>query len=307
MKKQMLEMVEDWDPAQKTLAFSTDEDANKAQGSDDYFLESASRTHFFAETSAVDESSALKDEYKTSPESKLRALNKAGHGMHMVEGAFRDYTLSKKVLSLVTELGWKAPVVPQSMYICKNPRIGGTVHSHQDSTFLFTTPKQSCLGLWLALDEATLENGCLWVRPKSHREPVRRQFLRNPDHFSQDVIENRSNVAKGDLEQPKMIVEKLVKDDDHTVKWEGKLPLSSDSKSVCRGLVDAGFIPIECKAGDLLVFPGQLDHLSLPNFSERQRHTFQLHMVEGLDVEWSKANWLQYPKGIRFLHLKAKP
>ena len=33
----------------------------------------------------------------------------------------------------------------------------------QDSTFLFTEPHQTCLGLWLALDDATLENGCLWA------------------------------------------------------------------------------------------------------------------------------------------------
>ena len=57
------------------------------------------------------------------------------------------------------------------------------VTSHQDSTFLFTEPKQSCLGLWLALEDATETNGCLWCRPGSHREPVRRQFVRNKAYF----------------------------------------------------------------------------------------------------------------------------
>ena len=70
-------------------------------------------------------------------------------------------------------------------------------------------------------------------------------------------------------------------------------------------LFDAGFVPIECKAGDLLVFPGELDHLSLPNYSDHQRHTFQLHLVEGegAGVKWSEMNWLQYPVGIPFLSL----
>lgn len=299
----MKDLAEDWDPAIKTISFRTDEKANEAQGSDDYFLESASRVHFFAEQDALDEENggSLKPFYQTH---KLQALNKAGHGMHMIPGAFHNYSTSTKVKLLVHELGWTDPVVPQSMYIFKQAQIGGAVNSHQDSTFLFTTPRQSCLGLWLALDDATLENGCLWVRPSSHLEPVRRQFKRNPLYFGQDAIVNRSNTGKGDLKQPKMTMEHLVDDDSCTAPWEGLLPQDSDPP--CEGLLEAGFVPVECKAGDLLCFNGQLDHLSLPNYSNRQRHTFQLHLVEGPDagVTWSKSNWLQYPKGTPFLSIK---
>ena len=88
------------------------------------------------------------------------------------------------------------------------------------------------------------------------------------------------------------------------IQWEGALPEGSEPPY--QGLLDAGFVPIECKAGDLLVFPGTLDHFSLPNTSESQRHTFQLHLVEGPDagIQWSKHNWLQYPKGTAFLSIK---
>ena len=323
MKQQMEQLTRNWDPAIKTMAFSTDVDDNQTQGSDDYFLESASRVHFFAEPTALNENGQLKDEFlqdctdddddddqqqqqqqQQEPQQKknhkIRALNKSGHAMHIVPGAFQDYTLSSKVKSLVADLGWRDPVVPQSMYICKNPKIGGTVHSHQDSTFLFTTPRQSCLGLWLALDDATLLNGCLWVRPKSHYEPVRRQFKRNERHFTQAVIEECSNCGQGNLSEPKMIFEVFRQD----IEWEGKLP--DNSEPPCQGLLDAGFIPIECKAGDLVAFPGLLDHLSLPNYSNQQRHTFQLHLIEGPEagVQWSKSNWLQYPKGKNFISIK---
>ena len=56
------------------------------------------------------------------------------------------------------------------------------------------------------------------------------------------------------------------------------------------------FVPVEVKAGDLVVFCGTLDHFSLPNFSDKQRHTFQLHLVEGPNagITWSPENWLQY-------------
>jgi len=89
------------------------------------------------------------------------------------------------------------------------------------------------------------------------------------------------------------------------VPLEGKLPGGSLSPGF-DGLLQSGFIPIECKAGDLIVFPGTLDHLSLANLSKHQRHTFQLHLVEGegAGVSWSEGNWLQYPLGSPFLSIK---
>ena len=37
------------------------------------------------------------------------------------------------------------------------------------------------VGLWFALEDVTLENGCLWFIPGSHREGIKRRFIRNPD------------------------------------------------------------------------------------------------------------------------------
>ena len=40
--------------------------------------------------------------------------------------------------------------------------------SHRNLTFLYTTSKQSCLRLWLALDDVMLiDNGCLWTKSAS--------------------------------------------------------------------------------------------------------------------------------------------
>lgn len=246
--------------------------------------------------------------------------------MHLRQpSCFYDFTHSTKLRQLVQhDLGWTQPVVPQSMYIFKPAQMGGVVHSHQDSTFLFTTPQQSCLGLWLALDDATLDNGCLWVRPQSHVEPVRRHYQRNPQHFEtattttdttgssntgtatppnendkdtrdddDDDDENKKNEKKNTT-GPKFIMKDL--ETNHPITWDGALP--NDENDFIR----AGFIPVECQAGDLLAFCGQLDHLSLPNTSNQARHTFQLHLVSATQ-EWSPHNWLQYPKGKEFVAL----
>jgi phytanoyl-CoA hydroxylase len=50
------------------------------------------------------------------------------------------------------------------MYIFKQPFIGGEIDCHQDSTFLYTDPL-SCIGFWFALEDATVDNGCLYAIP----------------------------------------------------------------------------------------------------------------------------------------------
>lgn len=42
------------------------------------------------------------------------------------------------------------------------------VSPHQDASFLYTEPLGRVLGVWIALEDATLENGCLWFIPGSH-------------------------------------------------------------------------------------------------------------------------------------------
>ena len=42
-------------------------------------------------------------------------------------------------------------------------------------------PVRVQVGLWLAMEDATQENGCLWALPGSHEPGVYRRFLRAPD------------------------------------------------------------------------------------------------------------------------------
>ena len=90
------------------------------------------------------------------------------------------------VQGILRSLGYKAPAIAQSMYIFKQPGIGGLllwsancsltppglVSPHQDSTFLHTKP-MTTIGLWTPLQDATLENGCIWAVPRSHRAGLR--------------------------------------------------------------------------------------------------------------------------------------
>jgi phytanoyl-CoA hydroxylase len=50
---------------------------------------------------------------------KAEVLNKVGHALHSQDPVFAKYSQSQKVAALTRVLGWKAPVLPQSMYIFK--------------------------------------------------------------------------------------------------------------------------------------------------------------------------------------------
>lgn len=55
----------------------------------------------------------------------------------------------------------------QSMLFAKGPGMPGQAW-HQDERYI-PTRDRSLVGAWIALDDATVDNGCLWVVPGSHR------------------------------------------------------------------------------------------------------------------------------------------
>lgn len=82
---------------------------------------------------------------------------------------FNNFCRSNDIQDIVKNIiNIESPLLIQSMYIFKQPRIGGEVSTHQDNWFIHTNPL-SCYGLWFALEDATTENGCLWAIPGSHK------------------------------------------------------------------------------------------------------------------------------------------
>src|ERR1043165_2985619 len=147
--------------------FTTHEQTRRT---DDYFLESGDKIRFFFEEDAFTADGVLRRLVD-------QAINKIGHAPHDLDPGFSAFSPTPRLAELVGALGIAKPLLLQSMYIFKQPFIGGEVTAHQDHTFLWTDPP-SATGLWFALEDATVDNGCLWARPGSHREPARRRFHR---------------------------------------------------------------------------------------------------------------------------------
>ena len=108
--------------------------------------------------------------------------------MHDLDPVFERFSRSEKIKDLATAIGLKNPLLLQSMYIFKQPNIGGEVTCHQDSTFLYTDPID-IVGLWFALEDATIENGCLWAIPGGHRSGLKSRWVRSPEGMKFEIFD----------------------------------------------------------------------------------------------------------------------
>ena len=130
-------LIDNFDFSTRKSVFETGE----KQALQKDFLESVDKISPFFEKDAFNENGEF-----VVP--KHQSINKIGHCLHMKNEVFKRITFSDKVKSLIKQLGYKKPVVPQSMFIFKNAKIGGPVVPHKDGSFLFTEPDLDLVGLW---------------------------------------------------------------------------------------------------------------------------------------------------------------
>lgn len=245
LKDRANELLENFDPDSISI-FST---KNQSALTDQYFFDSASKVSFFFEEKAFDQDGKL-------VQPKELSINKIGHALHDLDPVFRAFARSDRVKAILRSLGYRRPIPVQSMYICKQPNIGGEVVPHQDSTFLHTEPP-SCIGLWWAVEDANRTNGCLWGLPGVHKKGCERQFIRKGDKVEYDTAQKKD----WDLSQ---------------------------------------FVPLEVKAGTMVLLHGANVHYSAENTSPESRHAFSIHVVESAGTTWSPQNWLQRPEDFPF-------
>jgi len=222
------------------------------QYKEDYFLNSGDKIRYFWEPKAIGENGELNRD-------KMLSLNKIGHALHALNDEFQKVTFDEKIKEIYRKLGFIRPVVPQSMYIFKAPNIGGEVNRHIDGSFLYTTPYKLC-GIWIALEDVTLQNGCLQFVPGSHKKTeINYRMVRESPG---------SSVLKfvGEMEQ---------------------LPYDQ-------------YQPMPIKKGSAVMLDGKVHHHSEANTSENSRHVYTFHVVESYKTEWDKQNWLQPTEQLPF-------
>ncbi|XP_053329848.1 phytanoyl-CoA dioxygenase domain-containing protein 1 [Spea bombifrons] len=248
MKQEMENILQNMDvPLHCRTEFSTEQEEQlRAQGNADYFLTSGDKIRFFFEKGVFND----KGDFLVPKE---KSVNKVGHALHAHNPLFSKVTHSPQVQEVGRSIGLVKPVIVQSMYIFKQPGIGGEVTPHQDATFLNTEPLGRITGFWIAVEDATEQNGCLWFIPGSHREGISRRMVR---------------AAPGTFPRTQFL---------------------GEEKSYSDNL----FVPAPVPKGGLVLIHGEVVHKSELNTSQTSRHAYSFHIMDSEGTKWSPENWLQ--------------
>jgi phytanoyl-CoA hydroxylase len=112
------------------------------------------------------------------------------HQPHYISPIMEKYARHPKICGVLSQITaahlpfWDGSVkCMQSMLFVKPPEFQGQAW-HQDEIYI-PTRDRSLIGAWIALDDATIENGCLWILPGSHRQGYLypQGAHNNPDEF----------------------------------------------------------------------------------------------------------------------------
>lgn len=229
LKIAALQIVDDFDINSNRAVFST---SDRDSGRDDYFFDSAENVHCFLEEGALDHDGVLLKPARL-------AINKIGHAMHDLNPAFKAFCQQPLFGQVLRDIGYKAPTLWQTMYIFKQPHIGGEVRWHQDGSYLISDPS-TVTGIWIAIEDANRDNGCLWVQPGGHRSPLREIYQ---------------------------------------VDWTKREGLLTDlDRSPWPGTDEA--VAVEVPLGSMVIFHDHMPHYSSQNRSDFSRHAFTLHVAE---------------------------
>lgn len=96
------------------------------------------------------------------------SLRKMSH-LAFCDEVFEAHARNEQILDVLAALLGPDLKLYQDQLFMKPPRVGSRQAYHQDAPLGFHIDPPDMVTCWVALDDATIENGCLWMLPGSHR------------------------------------------------------------------------------------------------------------------------------------------
>src|SRR5690606_1066450 len=106
------------------------------------------------------------------PDSEVLKKYVAIHFPHKISPVIREFLSHEKVTDILTGVVGPNVKCMQSMLFVKAPGKRGQSW-HQDEYYI-PTRDRSLIGAWIAIDDATVDNGCLWIIPGRPGHMMRR-------------------------------------------------------------------------------------------------------------------------------------
>ncbi|MCC7406810.1 MAG: phytanoyl-CoA dioxygenase family protein [Phycisphaeraceae bacterium] len=113
-----------------------------------------------------------------------------------VEPRLRALSEHEGIVGVVRQLmGGCEPVCFQEMALLKPPRIGREKPWHQDTAYFRYGPETPVVGVWIAVDRATPENGCMHVLPGTQLQGPVPHFKRRDWQICDAHVREHGRVA----------------------------------------------------------------------------------------------------------------
>ncbi len=107
-------------------------------------------------------------EGEVQAETYADSLRKMGHLAFYDEG-FQNHARNPKILDIIESLLGPDIKLYQDQLFMKPPRIGSRQRYHQDMPLGFYIDPPELVTCWVALTNSTIENGCVWMLPGTHK------------------------------------------------------------------------------------------------------------------------------------------
>ncbi len=209
------------------------------------------------------------------PEDWLRV-----HMLHRLVPIHERFLLHPRILDVLEALIGPDVLALQSMLFFKQPGQPGQ-GLHQDSYYIPTFPDTLC-GAWVALTQATKENGCLWFTVGTQNEPI----YPDPNGIGASLTSNFSDL--GTIQNASAMDESV----NGLVRVFRKYPGKE--------------VPVEAEPGDVVFFAGHILHRSHTNRSTKSRRSFVGHYCNARSfVPWNHGDPYEGDSA-NYLHILAR-
>ena len=190
---------------------------------------------------------------------RIGAFNRV-HNAHRVHPLHERFLLHPRILDVVEQLNGPDVLALQSMMFFKQPGQPGQGY-HQDAHYISTLPN-TLIAAWMAVTEATEENGCLWFRVGSQNEPIYPQAENEYTHAARPLSGAFDNTTSSvdDVEQNQL------------TRVAERYPE----------------VPCPARPGDVVFFYGNILHRSHENKASVSRRAFANHYCDARSfVPWN--------------------
>lgn len=109
------------------------------------------------------------------------------HFPHKLSELLYRFLFHEKIVDILTRIVSPHLKCMQSMLFVKGPGKAGQSW-HQDEYYV-PTRDRSLVGVWIAIDDATVDNGCLWIIPGKPGHIMRRVPNNSPEYADVDTVD----------------------------------------------------------------------------------------------------------------------